>query len=246
MVSRRDRSECGRGARGARTGIHPDRGRVGTGRRTVARRGSRRDRARCSRRARLRRDRRGDRSRRRARRVRRLLDGRAALPAARARSSRPGRTTRARERVARHRRRDRARRAAATTRSSRATSSTGASSRSCAIGSRNRSSPRSIRTRPGSPIAPRGTPPPTWPRPCAGSVPARRNRCGSRLGELRMPVALVTGRADAKFEQINDAMQAACAPPTSCACTSTAVTPCRSSSPKRWPSFLLDWLAAAH
>jgi 2-succinyl-6-hydroxy-2,4-cyclohexadiene-1-carboxylate synthase len=32
----------------------------------------------------------------------------------------------------------------------------------------------------------------------------------SRLGELTMPVALVTGRADAKFEQINDAMDAAC------------------------------------
>jgi 2-succinyl-6-hydroxy-2,4-cyclohexadiene-1-carboxylate synthase len=32
----------------------------------------------------------------------------------------------------------------------------------------------------------------------------------SRLPELRMPVALVSGRADAKFEQINDAIQAAC------------------------------------
>jgi 2-succinyl-6-hydroxy-2,4-cyclohexadiene-1-carboxylate synthase len=30
-----------------------------------------------------------------------------------------------------------------------------------------------------------------------------------RLAEMRMPIALVTGRADAKFEQINDAMQAA-------------------------------------
>lgn len=32
----------------------------------------------------------------------------------------------------------------------------------------------------------------------------------SRLAEVNMPIALVTGRADAKFEQINDAMQAAC------------------------------------
>jgi 2-succinyl-6-hydroxy-2,4-cyclohexadiene-1-carboxylate synthase len=32
----------------------------------------------------------------------------------------------------------------------------------------------------------------------------------SRLGELRMPLALVTGSADTKFEAINDAMQAAC------------------------------------
>jgi 2-succinyl-6-hydroxy-2,4-cyclohexadiene-1-carboxylate synthase len=32
----------------------------------------------------------------------------------------------------------------------------------------------------------------------------------NRLAELRMPVALVTGRVDAKFEAINDAMQAAC------------------------------------
>ena len=31
-----------------------------------------------------------------------------------------------------------------------------------------------------------------------------------RLGELQMPVALVTGRADAKFDAINDAMEAAC------------------------------------
>ena len=32
----------------------------------------------------------------------------------------------------------------------------------------------------------------------------------NRLGELRAPLALITGRADAKFEAINDAMQAAC------------------------------------
>ena len=32
----------------------------------------------------------------------------------------------------------------------------------------------------------------------------------SRLAELQMPVALVTGRADAKFKKINDEMQAAC------------------------------------
>ena len=31
----------------------------------------------------------------------------------------------------------------------------------------------------------------------------------NRLAEVRIPIALVTGRADAKFEQINDAMQAA-------------------------------------
>jgi 2-succinyl-6-hydroxy-2,4-cyclohexadiene-1-carboxylate synthase len=31
-----------------------------------------------------------------------------------------------------------------------------------------------------------------------------------RLGELRMPVALVTGRADSKFDAINDEMQAPC------------------------------------
>jgi 2-succinyl-6-hydroxy-2,4-cyclohexadiene-1-carboxylate synthase len=32
----------------------------------------------------------------------------------------------------------------------------------------------------------------------------------NRIDELTMPVALVTGRADAKFEQINDAIEAAC------------------------------------
>jgi 2-succinyl-6-hydroxy-2,4-cyclohexadiene-1-carboxylate synthase len=31
-----------------------------------------------------------------------------------------------------------------------------------------------------------------------------------RLGELRIPIALMTGRADAKFDLINDAMEAAC------------------------------------
>jgi 2-succinyl-6-hydroxy-2,4-cyclohexadiene-1-carboxylate synthase len=31
-----------------------------------------------------------------------------------------------------------------------------------------------------------------------------------RLGELRMPIALVTGKADTKFDRINDAMEAAC------------------------------------
>jgi 2-succinyl-6-hydroxy-2,4-cyclohexadiene-1-carboxylate synthase len=38
-----------------------------------------------------------------------------------------------------------------------------------------------------------------------------------RLDELRMPVALVTGRADSKFASINDAMQAACTSVTSLA-----------------------------
>ena len=66
----------------------------------------------------------------------------------------------------------------------------------------------------------------------------------SRLGELHMPVALVTGRADAKFEALNDAIQAACA--------STALTRVHLDGghalplerPDEVAAVLLDWLAS--
>ena len=195
----------------------------------------RRDRARCAGRARLRRD-----GRRRSEPlvgacdVRRLLDGRSPLPATRARPSRPRRAARARERVARYRRPDRARRAARRpTRSSRTTwRRRGVEPLPARLARATAVLDARSRPRPASPtgaaahtaaelattlrLLGSGTQEPLW----------------TRLGELRMPVALVTGRADAKFEQINDAMRGRVhIAPESHACISTEVTRCRSSSP---------------
>ncbi|MDQ1535111.1 MAG: 2-succinyl-6-hydroxy-2,4-cyclohexadiene-carboxylate synthase, partial [Actinomycetota bacterium] len=69
----------------------------------------------------------------------------------------------------------------------------------------------------------------------------------SRLAELRMPVAFVTGRADTKFEQINDAMQAACASTTPVArvhLDGGHALPLEQ--PEAVASFLLDWLVDEH
>jgi 2-succinyl-6-hydroxy-2,4-cyclohexadiene-1-carboxylate synthase len=63
-----------------------------------------------------------------------------------------------------------------------------------------------------------------------------------RLPELRMPVALVTGRADTKFDGINDAVEAAC--------TSTEVTRVRLDGghalpleqPAMLAAFIVEWL----
>ena len=83
--------------------------------------------------------------------LRRVLDGRPALPPARARPSRAGRAPRAGERVARHRRRRRARRPRATpTSGSRRRSSATASTRSSSAGSRSRCSRRSRASAPAS------------------------------------------------------------------------------------------------
>jgi 2-succinyl-6-hydroxy-2,4-cyclohexadiene-1-carboxylate synthase len=66
-----------------------------------------------------------------------------------------------------------------------------------------------------------------------------------RLGELSMPVALVTGRADSKFERINDAMQAAC---TSVSSLTRAHVGGGHAVPLERPqalaAFLVDWLAS--
>jgi 2-succinyl-6-hydroxy-2,4-cyclohexadiene-1-carboxylate synthase len=69
----------------------------------------------------------------------------------------------------------------------------------------------------------------------------------TRLTELRMPVALVTGRLDPKFEQINDAMRAACASTTDVArvrLDGGHALPLEQ--PEAVASFLLEWLPAAH
>jgi 2-succinyl-6-hydroxy-2,4-cyclohexadiene-1-carboxylate synthase len=69
----------------------------------------------------------------------------------------------------------------------------------------------------------------------------------SRLSELRMPVAFVTGRADAKFEQLNDAMQAACTSATTVArvhLDGGHALPLEQ--PEALAGFLLEWLAPAH
>ena len=69
----------------------------------------------------------------------------------------------------------------------------------------------------------------------------------SRLAELRMPVALVTGRADAKFEQINDAMQAACSSTTDVErvhLDGGHALPLEQ--PAALATCLLDWLARPH
>jgi 2-succinyl-6-hydroxy-2,4-cyclohexadiene-1-carboxylate synthase len=63
-----------------------------------------------------------------------------------------------------------------------------------------------------------------------------------RLGELSMPIALVTGRADTKFDAINDAMEAAC--------TEAVVTRVRLDGghalpleqPAALAAFLVEWL----
>jgi pimeloyl-ACP methyl ester carboxylesterase len=62
-----------------------------------------------------------------------------------------------------------------------------------------------------------------------------------------MPVALVTGRADAKFEHLNDAMHAACT-------SATTVTRVHLDGGHALPleqpdavaAFLLEWIAPAH
>jgi 2-succinyl-6-hydroxy-2,4-cyclohexadiene-1-carboxylate synthase len=67
-----------------------------------------------------------------------------------------------------------------------------------------------------------------------------------RLAELRMPLALITGRLDAKFEMINDAMQATCASTTDVARGHLAgghALPLEQ--PEAVATFLLEWLAAA-
>ncbi len=65
-----------------------------------------------------------------------------------------------------------------------------------------------------------------------------------RLGELQMPVALVTGRADVKFEAINDAMGAAC---TSTAALTRVCLDGGHALPLEQPAalaaFLVEWLA---
>jgi 2-succinyl-6-hydroxy-2,4-cyclohexadiene-1-carboxylate synthase len=69
----------------------------------------------------------------------------------------------------------------------------------------------------------------------------------SRLGELRMPVALVTGRADTKFEQINDAMQRACAsvtPITRVHLDGGHALPLEA--PDALASFVIEWLVPEH
>jgi 2-succinyl-6-hydroxy-2,4-cyclohexadiene-1-carboxylate synthase len=67
-----------------------------------------------------------------------------------------------------------------------------------------------------------------------------------RLPELRMPVALVTGAADAKFGEINDAMQAAC---TGTASLTRVHLEGGHALPLERPAelarFLADWLPAA-
>jgi 2-succinyl-6-hydroxy-2,4-cyclohexadiene-1-carboxylate synthase len=65
-----------------------------------------------------------------------------------------------------------------------------------------------------------------------------------RLGELRVPVALVTGRGDAKFEGINDAMEAACTSVPSLArvhLDGGHALPLEQ--PTALAAFLLEWLA---
>jgi 2-succinyl-6-hydroxy-2,4-cyclohexadiene-1-carboxylate synthase len=69
----------------------------------------------------------------------------------------------------------------------------------------------------------------------------------SRLAELRMPVALVTGRADAKFERINDEMQAACTDAASIArvhLDGGHALPLEQ--PEALATFLVGWLAELH
>ena len=67
----------------------------------------------------------------------------------------------------------------------------------------------------------------------------------SRLAELQMPVALVTGRADTKFERINDEMEAAC---TGVASLERVHLDAGHALPLEQPealaSFLVGWLAA--
>ena len=132
--------------------------------------------------------------------VRRLLDGRATVPAARARPTRGGRAARAGERVAGHRRRSRAR----STRRGRRTTRTGHRARrrrprSSNAGSRSRCSRRSRATGPASTtgaaantverlthqlrVLGQGVQPSNW----------------DRLGELRMPMLLIVGELDTKY-----------------------------------------------
>ena len=65
-----------------------------------------------------------------------------------------------------------------------------------------------------------------------------------RLPSLHMPLALVTGRADAKFEATNDAMQSYT---TGAACTRVHLDGGHAlplEQPAALAAFLIDWLAA--